>query len=81
MLFAQAMEALNEGKYVTRAAWNGTGEYVVLMPGMQNLWKILTVPNPNAGMFNPLVADLNADDWMEYDRVKAVQAVETAEAA
>ena len=68
MLFQDALNALLEGKYVTRNAWDATGEYVVLLPSMQYIWKILTQPNPNAGNWLPLVSDLLADDWKIVDK-------------
>jgi hypothetical protein len=74
MKFTDALEALMAGKYVARAAWDATGEYVVLLPGMLYIWKILTQPNPNAGNWLPLVADLNADDWKVVQKVEAVPA-------
>lgn len=63
MLFMDALKELHEGKYVSRAAWDKSGEYCVLLPGMQYLWKIMTIPNPNAGNWLPLISDLEADDW------------------
>ena len=63
MLFTEALEHLKEGKYISRPTWNITGEYIVLMPGMPYIWKILTQPNPNAGNWLPLMDDLLATDW------------------
>jgi len=63
MTFDDALKALLAGKYVARTSWDNTGEYIVLMPGMQYIWKILIQPNPNAGNWLPLVADFEADDW------------------
>lgn len=62
MLFSEALKALQEGEYLVREAWSAT-EYVVQMPGMQYLWKILTSPTPNAGNYLPLVEDMIAADW------------------
>lgn len=63
MLFNEALAELVKGKYLQRAAWEASAEYVVLLPGMQYVWKILTQPTPNAGNWLPFVADLQADDW------------------
>ena len=63
MKFVEALEALQDRKFVARESWNESGEYICLMPGMQSIWKILTLPNPNAGNWLPLMNDLLADDW------------------
>lgn len=69
MMFEDALKALMNGEYVSRNAWDATGEYVVLLPAMQYIWKILVQPNPNAGNWLPLVADLLADDWKIVKKV------------
>ena len=63
MLFTDALAALQNGLYAARGAWDSTGEYCVLLPGMPYIWKILTQPTPNAGNWLPTLADLLADDW------------------
>jgi Protein of unknown function (DUF2829) len=63
MMFSEALDSLLKGNYVARNAWDSTGEYCVVLPGMQYIWKILTQPNPNAGNWLPLISDLLADDW------------------
>jgi hypothetical protein len=63
MLFAEAVKLLNEGKYVTRHAWVKDGKYLALLPHMPSVWMVATIPNPAAGNWQPLVSDLNADDW------------------
>ncbi|MDP4145590.1 MAG: DUF2829 domain-containing protein [Bacillota bacterium] len=69
MLFAEALKALHEGEYLAREIWTGA-EYIVHMPGMQYLWKILTQPNPNAGNWVPLVEDMIAEDWKIIQQVQ-----------
>lgn len=69
MLFVEAMTELKAGRYVARTAWDNSAEYICLMPGMQSIWKILTIPNPNAGNWLPLVQDLTADDWKVITKV------------
>lgn len=66
MLFQDALCALQEGQYVNRSAWNDGG-YLVLMPGMLTIWKIIIQPTPNAGNYLFTLADFNADDWNIYD--------------
>lgn len=72
MLFNDALQLLIDGKYVSRNAWDASGEYCILLPGMQYIWKILTQPTPNPGNWLPLVADLLADDWKELSKVEFI---------
>ena len=74
MLFQDAINALMEGQFVARESWNEAGDYLVLMPGMQSIWRILTKPNPNAGNWLPLMEDFIADDWKVVNRVRTVEA-------
>lgn len=69
MIFTEALAELQKGNYVTRNAWDATGEYIVLLPGMQYIWKVVSQPNPAAGNWLPLVADLLADDWKSMNEV------------
>jgi hypothetical protein len=78
MLFEEALKELVSGKYAARGAWDNTGEYVVLLPGMQYVWKIMTLPNPNAGNWLPLVADLQADDWKVVSEINKLAVAENA---
>lgn len=64
MKFEQALDLLKQDKYVTRAAWEETtGEYIVLLPGMTYIWKVLFAPNPSCGNWLPMIQDIDADDW------------------
>lgn len=63
MLFQEALDLLLKGKYVSRDVWDKTGEYCVLLPGMQYIWKIVTHPAPNAGNWLPLVSDFLGNDY------------------
>ncbi len=69
MLFNEALDLIIKGKFLSRNAWDKTGEYCILLPGMQYIWKILTQPTPNAGNWLPLVADLLADDWKVIEAI------------
>lgn len=62
MNFKEAFDALCEGKYVTRQAWNN-GSYLVLLPGIPSIWIVLTNPNPNVGGWPANIADYKAEDW------------------
>lgn len=67
MLFAQAVEALKEGKKVARKGWVEQEGYLVFLPGMNHVWKIITSPAPNAGNHIFSVNELSADDWEIVD--------------
>lgn len=67
MLFTEALKDLQDGKYVTRNGWND-GSYLALLPAMQFVWKVTTIPNPAAGNWLPTISDLNADDWKALDK-------------
>lgn len=62
MLFMEALAELKKGNYVTRNGWED-GSFLALLPSMLYVWKVAIIPNPAAGNWLPLVADLDADDW------------------
>lgn len=66
MLLVDALNELKAGKNVCRAVWGMDDGYLALMPGMSYVWKIVLKPNPNAGNYIFLLADLEADDWQEF---------------
>lgn len=63
MLFQEALSLLKSGAHVRRKAWAPEEGFLSLMPGMLYVWKIVTVPNPNAGNFIFSVEDFTSDDW------------------
>ena len=63
MTFDEAFKELLKGKYVTRSTWND-GSYLVLLPGIPNIWKIITTPQPNVGGWPATKADYQADDYV-----------------
>lgn len=63
MLFAEALQALKEGKNVAREVWQEADGFLALMRGMKHIWKIIPHPNPNAGNHILSVEELEADDW------------------
>jgi hypothetical protein len=69
MLFSDALISLKEGHLVTRHAWDESKQYLTLMPEMEYIWVIQRIPNPSAGNWLPLLADLLADDWKIKERV------------
>ena len=61
MNFNDALVSMKNRQYVKRPTWEDG--YCAIMPGMETIWKILTKPTPNAGLFQQTIADLEADDW------------------
>jgi hypothetical protein len=61
--FEEARAKLKAGSHVLRKSWND-GSYIVLMPGMPLIWKIITLPSVNAGTWMATMDDMEADDWM-----------------
>lgn len=79
MLFKEALEALIQGKYVTRNIWDATAEYVIVLPGMSYIWKITVQPTANAGNWLPTLADLQADDWkIASENIHSVKEISAA---
>ena len=66
MIFIEALKELELGKPMRRKSWPESEGYIVIMPGMKFVWKIVTNPTPNAGNFIFSVEDFNGDDWMEF---------------
>lgn len=64
------LQAVMNGQQVSRPCWP-EGEYVVHLPGMPYLWKIMTLPNPNAGNWIPTLDDLMASDYVLLKDVPA----------
>jgi hypothetical protein len=65
MLFEAARDALCHGKYVARSAWKD-GSYLVFLPGMVSVFKVVVQPAVNVGNYLWLMADFLADDWQVY---------------
>jgi hypothetical protein len=66
MLFEEALTMLKDGKSICRSAWSLDDGYLQIMPGMKYVWKIVLLPQPNAGNFIFSVDDFTADDWQEF---------------
>ena len=66
MLFNETLELLKSGEAVCRAKWTKEDGYLKLMPGMEYVWKVMLLPNPNAGNFIFCVEDFTADDWKKF---------------
>jgi hypothetical protein len=66
MLLQEALQELKNGARLYRKGWNIQDGYVVLLPGMKHVWKIVLQPQPNAGNFIFSFEDLCADDWSHF---------------
>jgi len=65
MLFLEALDKLRDHIPMRRNAWTAEDGYLVLMPSMNYIWKIVLVPNPNAGNYIFSVEDFLSGDWEE----------------
>lgn len=66
MLFLDALKQLESGVAMRRQVWTPEDGYLSIMPGMKYVWKIVLLPNPNAGNFIFSVEDFLASDWEEF---------------
>lgn len=67
MKFNEMLIALKAGKKIKRESWNYEEGYLVLMPGMPAVWKILVAPSANAGNHLFIMEEFYADDWKTID--------------
>ena len=67
MLFLEALEQLKCGQSMCRDSWSVEDGYVKLMDGMKFVWKIVLLPNPNAGNYIFSVEDFLASDWKMFE--------------
>lgn len=63
MNFSEAIQAMRDGKSVTRAGWSENDGYLVLMPGMKTVWHVTITPAVNAGNKLFFLDDYLANDW------------------
>jgi hypothetical protein len=70
MLFLEALAQMEMGMAMHRASWTIESGYLKLMEGMDFVWKIVLLPNPNAGNYIFSVEDFLADDWQEFKAPK-----------
>lgn len=66
MLLQEALNHLQVGHPMCRAAWGIEDGYLKLMLGMSHVWKIMLKPTPNAGNYIFSYEDLIANDWQEF---------------
>ncbi len=76
MLFEEALTQLQNGAALRRSSWPVDEGFLMLLPGMKHVWKIMLLPNPNAGNFIFSVEDFVSSDWELFTEQKpAVEAV------
>ena len=71
MQFSEVITALQAGSYAQRASWASTGEYIALLPGIQHIWKVTSLPAVSAGNCLFSVEDMTATDWALYPAAQA----------
>jgi len=81
MLFQEALVTLKKRHPVYRKRWEPQDGYLVFMPGMSHIWKIVLNPNPNAGNYIFSVEDLEANDWEIFSAEKSSIKAEVIAAA
>ena len=65
MNFLEAIEKLQAGELIAREIWAASGEYLILLPGMQYIIKAIHQPTSQLTNFfaSTMVGDLIATDW------------------
>ena len=81
MLFSDAMVQLKARVPVYRTDWEPQDGYIVFMPGMKHVWKIVLHPTPNAGNYIFSVEDIDSDKWEVFTELKAPLEAPAIEAA
>lgn len=81
MLFQEALACLQAGDAMRRSAWPTAEGYLKILPGMKHVWKIVLLPNPNAGNFIFSIEDFLSDDWVKVDPVEPFPEEEKKEEA
>jgi len=66
MKLQEALKQLKLGARLYRDGWESKDGYIVLMPGMKHVWKIVLQPQPNAGNYIFSYEDLTAEDWVHF---------------
>lgn len=81
MQLQEALVQLKARHPMYRTGWNPQDGYIVFMPGMSHVWKIVLTPQPNAGNYIFSMEDLHASDWEIYSGTKPVEveAISSAE--
>lgn len=83
MNFLEALEKLQAGELLAREIWASSGEYLVLLPGMQYVLKVLHQPQSQlANWFgSATLTDIIATDWKIVEQAAVNAAVAPPPAA
>ena len=65
MKFEEALDLLEQGKYMVREDWQRKDGFICLMPGMSLPWKIMPAPTAHAGVHSLSRDDIKSSDWKE----------------
>jgi hypothetical protein len=71
MNFSEMLDQLNQRGCARRTSWPMKDGYIVRMMGFNTVWKVLTVPAPNAGNYLFTTDDFAANDWVLIDHYSA----------
>lgn len=66
MILDDALTLLEKGEVVCREVWSIADGYLVFLPGMKHVWKVVIQP-ANAGNYIFSVEDLRATDWKKFE--------------
>ena len=78
MLWNEALDALKQGKMVTRSFWAEEKKYLALMPGMVTIFQVMNKTNANVANWLPTIPDYDATDWDFVEMVYSPPAQLTA---
>lgn len=70
MFLKEALQLLKDGAQLYRTGWLVKDGYIVLMPGITHVWKVVIQPQPNAGNFMWSYEDLIGGDWEVFTMAK-----------
>lgn len=59
--FGSAISAIKEGGKVSRAGWNGSNMFLILVPASPNIKPVAGTPYSNAGIANEITIDSHID--------------------
>jgi hypothetical protein len=76
MNFQDALVQLKGRIPMHRTGWEPQDGYVVLMPGMSHVWKIVLQPAPNAGNYIFSFEDFCSEDWEVFSGLPDKPALE-----
>ena len=67
MNFTEALEHLQLGLPIVREKWTQADGYLVSLPAINSIWRILVGPPVNAAVYPFTVEEYLATDWKKFD--------------